>query len=511
MSSNNRNNDDTTHTDASILSQLRQYQIQSRLDDELNERCRHQIDSIFEYTDLLIEGHDKEFDKQLVYDGMDESLPIPSTATLTAFAIQLNKLRILHLKLKTDAMNVSKERIKGKIEVLKEKKQEQEKKLDQLRLDLLKSETKLISNGNARIDSLNSQIEENKSTKNKQVGRQVLRLQEQNFKILKEISFQNKERKLLFNHQPILKLEELLGYNLLVINQFLERLIVLQIQLSDLFRVELPHLPELVGFLPDSKFYDLIRKKQQIIKGSEEDGLSDVESSTDTPTSEDSLIFEVPKDIQNPTEKIIKLGDAYKLPLSSKTLNHQRRAHRSNSVEPADLSNIPIIKHDRSVSPSTSSPKKNMVIIPHKIINKPFNRLSIKDFLRFFLVIVKLITNFQVFLMFTGEIEDMSLDEWCNFEKVLRQVMNLDLGFKKRLYEQEKQAVDYATSAVRTNFQDLMEHVYELLMKSSAVLGTKKKHSDKPMAFLDLKLRDIIRNPTRLNLSEEWDIVSHMI
>ena len=59
----------------------------------------------------------------------------------------------------------------------------------------------------------------------------------------------------------------ILGYNLLVINQFLERLIVLQSQLAYLFNMELPYLNELVTFLPDEKFYNLIRKKEMIISG----------------------------------------------------------------------------------------------------------------------------------------------------------------------------------------------------------------------------------------------------
>ncbi|RLV95365.1 hypothetical protein JA1_000903 [Spathaspora sp. JA1] len=510
-------NDDSTQTDPSILSQLRQYQIQARLDDELNDLCRHQIDSIFEYTDLLSDLNDREYEKRIIYDSMDEGLPMPSVPTLTAFALQLTKLKILHLKLKTDAINVSKERIKTKIEDLQQRKQEQVSKLDKLKSDLLTSEEKLVVSGKEILDDLNCQIEENKTIKNKQVEKQAIRLQYQNFKILKEISFQHKDNKLLFNHQPILKLDELLGYNLAVINQFLERLIILQIQLSSLFRVDLPHLHELVGFLPDSKFYDLIKKKQQIIKGGPpEEGLSD---SIDVISYSEhhSVILDVPKDISNPTEKIIKLGDAYKLPLSSKTLNYQRRAHRASSVEPSDLSNIPVI-NERSVSPSASStstsPKKNMVIVPHKIINKPFNRLSMKDLLKFFLVIVKLLANFQVFLMFTGEVHDMNtLDVWCNFEKVLRQVMNVEQVFKRRLEEDNIKSRESETeiATIPTNFRDLTEHVYDILMKSNAAINAKKKQPDKQMAFLDLKLRDIIKNQTRLNLSEEWDIVSHMI
>ena len=57
-----------------------------------------------------------------------------------------------------------------------------------------------------------------------------------------------------------------LGYNLLVINQFLERLIVLQSQLAYLFNMELPYLNELVTFCP-MKNLQLNTKKEMIISG----------------------------------------------------------------------------------------------------------------------------------------------------------------------------------------------------------------------------------------------------
>ena len=105
---------------------------------------------------------------------------------------------------------------------------------------------------------------------------------------------------MLLNQQPILKVEEFLGYNLLVINQFLERLIVLQSQVAYLFNMELPYLNELVTFLPDEKFYNLIRKKEMIISGLDGNEEDDEQEDVKTP--------DIPNDIQNPTEKIFRMG-----------------------------------------------------------------------------------------------------------------------------------------------------------------------------------------------------------
>ncbi|KAG7661612.1 uncharacterized protein J8A68_004881 [[Candida] subhashii] len=522
---------------------LRQYQTRSKTDDEFNNRCRGQIDKIFLITDLLLLGYAKD-GKEIagIYESLDPELPTPSMTTIISLAIQLNKSRMLGMRVKTDAIESTTSRLSERIEKMEEEKVRREQELDEIRMGFLRKETALIKSYLETMDSLGNEIEEYKTTKNKQVEKQSLKLQYLNFKILYEIMFQYKEKgRLQFIHQPILKLEEFLGYNILVINQFLEKLIILQCHLSYLFRVELPHLHELIGFLPNGKFYDLIKKKQAMILGTTEEEEEDNEESKDKPSETSSskgpipdTTPEPPKDIRNPKEKLIKLGDAYKLPLSAKTLNYQRRARRISSIDPSELNNIPILK-ERSLSPnstmaanissataipttgSTTGPKKHMIIIPHKIINKPFNKLSIKEFLKFLLVIVKVITNFQVFLMFTtNDNHDLSLDDWCNFDKLLREVvLNLDQFFNQRMNELEmgisipRRGINHVGDGYSdtTSFQILMEHVYELLMESSI----SRKQYNRPMALSDLKLRDLILNQTKLNLSEEWDIVSEMI
>lgn len=112
---------------------------------------------------------------------------------------------------------------------------------------------------------------------------------------------------------------------------------------------------------------------------------------------------------------MIKLGDAYQLPLSSKTLNFQRRAARlsSSPIEPVELNSIPVIRQN-----SASSSAVRKITIPHRIINKPFNKLSIKDFLEFLVVIVRIIANFQVLLTILAiDTSDFTIEDWCNFEK----------------------------------------------------------------------------------------------
>ena len=59
----------------------------------------------------------------------------------------------------------------------------------------------------------------------------------------------------------------------------------------------------------------------------------------------------------------------------------------------------------------------------------------------------------------------------------------------------------------KENFESIMEHVYNTLMRSSY---SRKQHSG-PVALQDLNLKSLINNQPKLNFSNEWDIVSGML
>lgn len=491
-----------------IFEELQELQNQARLDDDTNSQYKNQIDILFQIVNLL-QNNSKE-NVNDVYYLLDQELPTPSILSITSLAIQLNKLRLLDLKLKTDSIIQAGAQIQTKIVKLMDLKSNIEQELDKNRSKMLKKEAEMIRIYEEEVSKVNSHIEDYKFTKIKQVEIQALKLQYSNFRIIYETSFQQRDKKMLFNHQPILKLEEFLGYNLLVINQFLERLIILQSQLAFLFNVELPHLKELKNYLPDEKFYNLIRKKELIITG--KDSEEEEDGNLDGQASEKKDSIDIPKGIPNPNEKIFKLGDGYNLPPSSKTLNYQLR-RRASSVEPADLNNIPVIKEPVTTTTATTSsfsktsPRK--IIIPHKIINKPFNKLAIKDFLRLVGIIVKIIINFQVFFVSTTYETGLQAEDWCSFYKVLFEVTKLDQVLKDKISrETVSRPVTSQLSSdleMKVNFQILMELVYEKLMTSSY---SRKQHN-RPMALQDLNLKNLIFNQTKL--SDDWDIVSGML
>lgn len=486
-----------------IFQELKELQNQARLDDNITSQYKNQIDIIFQIVNLLQNNSNASTND--IYYLLDHELPTPSILSITSLAIQLNKLRLLDLKSRTESIVQVGKQMQTKIDKLQQYKSELENELDRNRLKMLKKEAELIRVYEEEVSKVNSHIEDYKFTKIKQVEIQALKLQYSNFKILYGTAFQHKDKKLLFNHQPILRLEEFLGYNLLVINQFLERLIILQSQLSLLFNVDLPHLKELMNYVPDEKFYNLIRKKELIISGREAE--EEDSDKLDEQSSDKGNSMEIPKGIPNPTEKIFRFGDGYNLPPSSKTLNYQLR-RRASSVEPADLNNIPVIKEP---STSTSSPSKTTsrkIIIPHKIINKPFNKLAIKDFLKLVGIIVKIIVNFQVFLISTSYETELKSEEWCNFYNILREISNLDQVLKDKIAkEPDSRPITTQLSTdleMRANFEVLMELVYEKLMTSSY---SRKQHN-RPIALQDLNLKNLVFNLTKL--SDDWDIVSGM-
>lgn len=480
---------------------LLDFQKRARLDDVTIDQYEHQINIIFQIANILQRDTRKDLDA--LYYLLDHELPTPSIFSIISLSIQLKKLQLLDLKLRVDSIHRARGQLTTKVEKLTDKKLLFEQKLDQIRLKMLKKEASMIRIYQEELEKLNTKIEDYQLTKIKQVELQALKLQHANFKVICEVSFHQKDKKLLLNQQPILKVEEFLGYNLLVINQFLERLIVLQSQVAYLFNMELPYLNELVTFLPDEKFYNLIRKKEMIISGLDGNEEDDEQEDVKTP--------DIPNDIQNPTEKIFRMGDGYNLPPSSKTLNFQMR-RRASSVEPADLNNIPVIKElSLPLSSPSKKPVSKKIIIPHKIINKPFNKLSIKDFLKFVNVIVKIIINFQLFLIKINNSQEPKILDWCNFQTILQEVMKVDQVLKDRIYTESTTNTEVTQIPkkidTKENFESIMEHVYNTLMRSSY---SRKQHSG-PVALQDLNLKSLINNQPKLNFSNEWDIVSGML
>lgn len=472
---------------------LKRLQSQAKQDDELLASYEGQVNKIFKIASTLQCGQD---DSKKVAHKLDNNLrddvTRPSMNSITALAIQLNKLKILDTKLRVDSIDFAIKQGQKKVGNLRSHNKQIETQVDSLRLKLLKKESELIKDHSQRSEQLTKEIDDFQKTKIAQVERQAKKIQFQHFEILREIALQKRDnKKLYFHHQPILNLDEFLGYNLSAINQFLERLIVLQNQLSRLFNIQLPHSRTLTKYLPDSKFYDLLKRKEVMITGQKESIIDDEGDHRET----------TPMGIDNVSEKVIKLGDAYQLPLSSKTLNFQRRAARlsSSPIEPVELNSIPIIRQN-----SASSSAVRKITIPHRIINKPFNKLSIKDFLEFLVVIVRIIANFQVLLTILAiDTSDFTIEDWCNFEKILDTLSSV----RESTHTIKLNSLVGSKFNLKTHSHDLLQQVYKSIVKSTYA----QKHHNKALAFQTLNFNNLFLNESTTSYGDDWDLISEIL
>ncbi|CAI5756155.1 unnamed protein product [Candida verbasci] len=480
------------------------------------ELYRSQVDNIFKLTSYdsfnSIQSH--------YYELMNFEIETPSIINIISLTIQLNKLKLIDLKYKLESIKHIIAKYNEKINKLREEIKSKSNKISILSKDLEDKKFNLITSNEIESSIVNKQVQDIKEGKMKLFSFQFNKIQFEKFEILNEYNFQNynKEgKKFLFNNQPILKLTEFLNYNLIIINQFLERLIILQIQLYKIFdKFELPYLTELQNYLPDQDFYNLIQKKEMMIIGKTKESEEGLEKQS-------IKEYDI-KDIGNTDEKILKLGNNYKLPLSSKTLNYQRRNQNFNNITPEDLNNIPIIKNTNtnnlssSISKSNSTSKK--IIIPHKIINKPFNKLSIKDFLKFLIIIVKIIINFQVFLQHhpNKRTSNFELSDWCDFEKVLTEIVQFKSLFDNKEGEitNDKRAALPSRNITQSKheiFQNLIDNVYIQIIKS-------EKNNKPPIQLQDLHLKNLLSNFQNKNNqnddinkvnSDSWNLVSDIL
>lgn len=418
--------------------------------DRLNELSRSEIDDIFRIYFQIKQGNLNEvvamsnLDRQLTRSkNSDENSNIPyaSVKSIKFLSLQLLKLEIINEKLKLKNIERSKQATSSKISYLRTDIEKQANTIDSERTKINEKEHQIIDNFNKTNYKITSQISEYKHEKTYQIEKQACQLQASHFKVLKDIVFSHKlssnkytsiittkiykqpfkTSRLLFFDQPILSIQDLLKYNnkVISINEFFENLIRLQIQLLDIFKIgnnfmHLPYLVELKNYLPDSSFHDLVQEKENFMTSGGNISPDDSSNEEKSPVSPTEI-----KEINVDNERIIKLGDEIKLPLSSKTINYQLRRASVNGSNKNDAK-------AKSLLPSAPEPERNinnsedklgdqekknkdknylkgkrMVIIPHKILTKPFTKLTTKEYLKFLLVIVKIIVNFKTFFALT--------------------------------------------------------------------------------------------------------------
>lgn len=435
--------------------------------DSINDIARNKINTIFSTCQNV-----KDLKGIEIPPKISNETPQPSINAMKSLALQLIKLDILNTNLKIKNIDKTQELLDSRINELNNNIKTLQTKLDTKQEKLDSTCSKLFNNFEETNDSLNARIQEYKFEKINQIKKQSIQLQYNNYKILKEMIFTLNNSKsanfnyitklkassstnLLFHNRSILNINDFFSCNnkLPQINEFLENLIRLQVYLQDIFNMDsfrLPYLEELVEYLPDSKFYDMIQEKENfMINGGKlsSDEIKEVEE------EKNSTVQEMKAD----NERVIKLGSTIKLPLSSKTINSQLRRASLNKDE-ASPSSKPKedekVNHKKASSPirSTLSGKK-MIILPHKILTKPFTKLTAKEYLKFLLIIVKILFNFKTFFYFTidsipnlhkqSSMLSNTINPFRNnpedknfltsFEKILEKIASMDRYFSHKL------------------------------------------------------------------------------
>ena len=436
--------------------------------DSINDIARNKINTIFSTCQDVKDLKGIELPPEI-----SNETPQPSINAMKSLALQLIKLDILNTNLKIKNIDKTQELLDARTNELKNNIQIIQTKLDTKQERLDSTCSKLFNNFEETNDSLNAKIqEEYKFEKINQIKKQSIQLQYNNYKILKEMIFTSNNsksanlnyitklkasssRNLLFHNRSILNINEFFSCNnkLPQINEFLENLIKLQVHLQDIFNMDsflLPYLEELIRYLQNSKFYDMIQEKENFMINGGKLSSDEIE---DAEEEKNSTVQEMKAD----NERVIKLGNTIKLPLSSKTINSQLRRASLNKEDASSSSKpneVEKITPKKAPSPirSTLSGKK-MIILPHKILTKPFTKLTAKEYLKFLLIIVKILFNFKTFFYFTidsipnlrkqssmlsntmnpfrNNLEDRNF--LSSFEKILEKVASMDRYFSHKL------------------------------------------------------------------------------
>lgn len=463
----------------------------------VHKQSQDQVNAIF---DLVDHPHlsSQDLDKQLVH--------------LTKFlTIQFNKLKMLNLNIELNTINAAIDNLKYRIRYLNVEVELAKEGMEAKSQVLGAQREALQSKYNHTLAALDNSAQEYQQHNVHQIRRHLVKQRLLKYKSLRLLVFAHTESNtLLFYGQSIIPMSEFVSYNILSINNYLENLIRVQIQLQDLFAIDFPYLDGLRVYLPTSDFYTARQEKEHELKG-------EGEKDDNEPGFPELLHVDTPRPavVVGNSEKVLKLGDQIKLPLSSKTLNRQRRLSK---IDQRNTSRGPSPQHEESQSSvsRTASPvaqngsNRKMVIVPHRILRLPFSRLSIREFLKFLLVVSKIIINFDYFLLQIGSCprpESATYDMYA----LLEQVYRVDECLQQQLDAISSPTTPSAGSLDLHNspnarplstvdIHPVMEKLYELMIVET--LGDGKKGP--PEILRNLNVRDFIIS---YKVKHDWDVI----
>lgn len=376
-----------------------------------NERValalRREINAIFAACDARPGASDKrtqESGKRAVLgaartSGGSDALTT-SEAAVKSLALQLWRLKILDVNIKLQGIERARKTTEDKIAAA-------ETRCGALEAALLERERAIDDERHRMEDQYKAAVAKScldaavvRSERVPQIQRQVTRLQHAHYVVLRELVFSGRPRasnRVKLFHQPVIRLSTFLSHNNKVdaINTFLENLVCVLMLFKDLFFPNepsvLPYLPYLQSLLPDESFYASVQEEIAAISNEREIETGETSNgpTVAAPIAE-SVSF----------AKVVICNNTIRIPMSSRTANLSRRAsvrHAEKAARESETSPTPPSQASTRLVPSVLEGKK-IIIVPHKILTQPFTRLKTQEYLKFVLVLVKILVSFNSIL-----------------------------------------------------------------------------------------------------------------
>lgn len=387
--------------------------------DLITSSLRQEINRIFDACGHSPEIVDATFEADLQPrkpSRTDVQPPLNASPTaVKSLSLQLRRLDIYNAKRKIQSIDHSKVVLEDKVADLSTKLKKLEMSIGEKERALTYKQHKLTEQYETELTRKRLEVNTLRTESISQIVRQSIILHKSHYTVIRDLIFNTPNRlrhlglrlpkpPLLLFDQPVVKFSLLLANNSKIdtINTFIENLIKVLVLFKELFFYEnpeiFPYLTYLESLLPDERFYTSVQEKIAAIRvEAKEQTLDEKNLEPDNKDLENS-------ESETYLDKVVIKNNAIKIPISSRTANINRRA---SVKEPEGTPK----NSSRGASPnSTLSPEipdkkissglegKKIVIVPHKILTRPFTKLKSKEYLRFVLILVKILLTFNTLL-----------------------------------------------------------------------------------------------------------------
>lgn len=487
--------------------------ITSSLRQEINrifDACGHSLD---------VSNTESEVENHLTESKVNTKVQAPLNATPTAvksLSLQLRRLDVYNAKRKIMAIDHSKDALQGKVADLEGKLRMLERSMDKRELALTYKKHKLVEQYETELARKRLEVTMLRSESTLQIMHQSTILQKSHYTVIRNLIFTNFKRTrnfgprllkpplLLFN-QPVLRFSSFLANNSRVdtINSFIENLITILILFKELFfdeRPELfPYLSYLESLLPDESFYTSVQEKIAALRDEVNEQKID-EKDHELNQKDVPYLDRQASDLY--LDKVVIKNNAIRIPISSRTVNINRRASVKEVVANTK-GGAEATSPNSILSPELPDKKvanglygKKIVIVPHRVLTRPFTKLKTKEYLRFVLILVKILLTFNAFLSEINAI--MPLTKLKHSRSMMDTLNNLRANSKSNAEGSEEFLYDIET--ILCQIANLDDHFKsEEALRADSQRGSQKNSSNP--SFADLSLILTVTTNSSINTS----------